>query len=328
MEYKHVPVMLGEAIFYLSPKSGGKYIDCTLGGGGYTLGIAKEIGPEAQILAVDLDKLAINNFKKIIKKESLINIKTVHDNFKNLFTIVKNNWPGFQTTSVAGIVFDLGLSSAQLQDRSRGFSFKLDAPLDMAFGNTTHNSEPFDSAQDGLITHNILNKYKQFNLEKIIKDYGEERYASLIAKGIVEYRRNKKIERTGELVEIIKKAVPERYVNNKKIHFATRTFQAFRIATNDELNSLKEALNASLDLLKPGGRLVMISYHSLEDRIVKQFIRDAGRACICPPEIPICQCQHERQLKKIEKGIIYPTVKEITKNPRARSAKMRVAEKL
>ncbi len=318
MDYKHVPVMLKEVLENLNPKIGENFIDCTLGGGGYSFAIAKLIGKKGKVLATDLDELAINNAKKKIKKDKTTNIILAHDNFKNLSKIFKKYFKEeCKINRVDGIVFDLGLSSAQLEDQSRGFSFKLDAPLIMNFAGKSDND---------LTARDIVNTWSQFELEKIIKEYGEERFAKSISRQIVESRKNKEINTTDELVNIIKSAVPKKYLY-AKIHPATRTFQALRIAVNDELESLRLVLPQALELLKPGGRLVIISFHSLEDRIVKHFFKDEARDCICPPSLPLCQCNHKSQLKIITKKPILPGEEEISKNPRARSAKLRVAIK-
>ena len=308
--------MLDEVVEYLQLKNGDWIIDCTLGGAGYTIRIAKKVLPDGRVFSFDMDGLAILNAKKIIKQEGLNNIEIINDNFKSLREniekcVVEKGDKGF-----SGIVFDLGLSSAQLEDRARGFSFQLDAPLDMAFG---------DGARS---TYEIVNHWHQSEIIRILREFGEERYSPAIAKAIVNLRKEKKIKTTKHLVEIIRMAVPRIYRNNKKIHFATKTFQALRIATNGELDNIKDALPQALSLLKSGGRIVVVSYHSLEDRIVKQFFKKESRDCLCPKEIPICQCVHKAQLKIITKKILTPGDKEVERNPRARSAKMRVAEKI
>lgn len=322
-EYRHVPVMLEEVIQYLNPQPGQRFIDCTLGGAGYTSEIAKRIGQTGRVLSFDLDKMAIENAKERIKKEKLNNIILANENFRNLSKIVKEHFLGAdqetgreEDDKFDGVVFDLGLSSAQLEDKSRGFSFQLDAPLDMAFG------------QEGVETERILSNYKQVDLERIIRDYGEERFARRIAERIVAERKVKQIRTTKELVEIVSKAVPAVYRNNPKIHFATRTFQALRIATNKELENIEEALPQALDVLKEGGKIAVISYHSLEDRIVKNFFRQESRDCVCPTNIPICECGHKARLKIITKKPLLPGGEEIKNNPRSRSAKMRVAQKI
>jgi 16S rRNA (cytosine1402-N4)-methyltransferase len=318
MEYKHVPVMLKEVIEYLKPKEGQVFFDGTLGGGGYTTELARLVGKKGKVLATDMDQLAIDNLKFKIKNLKLTNIELYHGNFKEITQVSKEIFGG--DVRYDGIVLDLGLSGAQLEDRDRGFSFRFDAPLDMAFGQTTRQ-------QDNK-TASILNKWEERDLEKIIREYGEERFSRRIAKAIVSARKNKKIVRTGELVEIIAGAVPAVYKNNQKIHFSTRTFQALRIATNDELVNLEKFLPFALDLLKPGGRLAVVSFHSLEDRIVKNFFKNENRICICPPKAPVCQCNHKARLKIISKKAISPGLEELKNNSRSRSAKLRVAEKI
>ncbi|MDD5031621.1 MAG: 16S rRNA (cytosine(1402)-N(4))-methyltransferase RsmH [Patescibacteria group bacterium] len=317
MEYKHTPVMLKEVIEYLRPRTGQFFIDCTLGGAGYTIEIAKRVGETGRVLAIDLDEMAIANARHLISRLKLTNIILANENFKNLSKIIKTYFKEEnQKDWFSGIVFDLGLSSAQLEDRSRGFSFQLAAPLDMAFGPLTRRR-----------TEEIINNWPEADLEKIIREYGEERFAKNIARAIGERRKKTKIETTDELAEIIEAAVPKKYLNGK-IHPATRTFQALRIATNDELNSLREALPAAVNLLASKGRLAIVSFHSLEDRIVKNFFKEEARDCLCPPSFPICQCGHKASLKIITKKVVRPGEEEIKNNPRSRSAKLRVTEKL
>lgn len=326
MKYEHIPVMLKEALEYLDPKAGQFFIDCTLGGGGYTLELARKVGDKGRVLSIDLDKLAIDNAKLQIANHKLQNVFLIHENFKNLSQIAKDNCEKIRTERFDGLVFDLGLSSAQLQDRARGFSFLVDAPLDMAFGHKQEINER-QRIKTNNDTEFIVNKWSERNLERIIKEFGEERFAKRIAGAIARARRRAPIKTTGELVKIIEAAIPRKFQRGK-IHPATRTFQALRIATNNELDNLIQALPQALELLKPGGKVAVVSYHSLEDRIVKRFFRQEARDCLCPPEIPICQCRHEARLKILTKKPVGPSEEEIKKNPRARSAKMRVAEKL
>ncbi|MCK4553390.1 16S rRNA (cytosine(1402)-N(4))-methyltransferase RsmH [Candidatus Parcubacteria bacterium] len=312
MNYQHIPVMLKEVLEYLDPQPGQYFIDCTLGGAGYTIAIAERVGEKGGVIAIDLDKMAIENAKLQITNYQLHNIILVQDNFKNLSKIAKQY---FKNKKINGIVFDLGLSSAQLKDRNRGFSFQKDALLDMAFG------------QSEISTIDIINKWKKENLEKIIREYGEERFAKRIAQGIVDYRKIKLIKTTGQLVEIIKSVIPKKYQHGK-IHFATRTFQALRIATNNELENLREVLPQAVDLLIDGGRIVVISYHSLEDRIVKRFFKQESKDCICPPNYPACRCQHKARIKILTKKVIRAREEEVRDNPGARSAKLRAVEKI
>lgn len=327
MIYKHVPVMLDEIIKYLNPSLGQYFIDCTLGGGGYTFKIAELVGEKGLVLGIDMDNLAIENAKEKIKINKSTghfngkNIILANDNFKNLKKIVQEKIPQkliFEEkyNIFDGIVFDLGLSSAQLNDSSRGFSFQRNDPLNMAFGDVEDQK-----------TERIINKFNLKALTKIFREYGEEKYAYSIAKGIEKARKEKKIKTTDELVKIISDNVPGSY-KNKKIHFATKVFQALRIATNNELKNIEEVLPQVLKLLKPGGRIAVVSFHSLEDRIVKHFFKKESIDCICPPEIPMCQCDHQKQIKIITKKPLRPSMEEMKVNPRARSALLRVALKI
>jgi 16S rRNA (cytosine1402-N4)-methyltransferase len=328
MDHEHIPVMLDEIIKYLSPNLGQYFIDCTLGGGGYTFKIAEIVGEKGLVLGIDMDKKAIQNVEEKIKitkcpeGKKNKNIILAHDNFKNLQSIIQEKLPEKfiskegEDAIFDGIVFDLGLSSDQLNDQSRGFSFQHNAPLNMAFGDLENKK-----------TERIINKFSLKALTKIFRDYGEEKYAYFIARAIEKTRKEKEIKTTDELVEIIRKNTPPAY-RNKKIHFATKVFQALRIATNNELKNIEEALPFSLDLLKPGAKIVVVSFHSLEDRIVKHFFKKESIDCICPPEAPICQCNHQKQIKIITKKPLRPSAEEVKNNPRARSALLRVAEKI
>ncbi len=320
MKYNHIPVMLKEVLEYLKLRRGQKIIDCTLGGGGYAFAIAKKVGAKGKVVAIDLDKMAIENAREIIKKEKINNVILVNNNFANLKNIVSEHYA--KNVKFDGIVFDLGLSGAQLADRDRGFSFQFDAPLKMEFRKSRRPNSKVE---------HILNWWKEKDIANIIKKYGEERFAYKIAKKIVEYRVHRTIKTTQQLVGIIRSAVPCFY-QNKKIHFATRTFQALRIFTNNELENLEKVLPQAVDLLKKRGKLIVISYHSLEDRIVKRFFYQESRNCICPPEAPLCKCSHKARLKIIKsregKKFIVPSEEEVQANHKARSAKMRVAEKL
>jgi len=316
MEYTHVPVMLKEGIEYLNLKPGQIIVDCTLGGTGYTREIAKLVGEKGKVIAIDADKMAIENAKLQIARDKLKNIILVHDNFRNLQKILEKNEV---EKNISGIIFDLGLSSAQLEDRNRGFSFRVDAPLNMQFA-----SSKFQVTNNTNKTQEIVNFWSEKDLEKIIRDYGEEKYAGRIANAIV---KNRPLRTTKELVDAIMNAVPASY-RRGKIHSATRTFQALRIATNDELKALEEVLPQALKALKFNGRLVVVSYHSLEDRIVKNFFRREAKECICPPENMVCTCGHKPLIKILTKKPITPSEEEINLNIRARSAKLRAAEKI
>ncbi|HTX86598.1 MAG TPA: 16S rRNA (cytosine(1402)-N(4))-methyltransferase RsmH [Candidatus Nanoarchaeia archaeon] len=311
MDFQHTPVMLKEVLEYLRPKSGGYFIDGTLGGGGYTSALAQVAGASGKVLAIDLDKQAIAN----TAEKKLANVILVNDNFANLAEIIAAKFEAGRLFD--GFVLDLGLSSFQLADIRRGFSFREDSPLDMSFGSSGDNQRAKE----------IVNSYREEDLAKIFFQYGEEKHARRIAKGIVERRKLKRIETTGDLVEIIKKAIPRR-LWSEKIHPATKTFQALRLAVNRELENLEKVLPQAVTALKSGGRIAIISFHSLEDRIVKDFFKIESRACLCPPEIPLCRCGHSALLKIVTKKPLTPTEEEIKINPRGRSAKMRVAEKI
>jgi len=295
MIYQHTPVMLSEILEYLQPKTGKKYIDCTLGGAGYTIAIAKLVGGKGQVIGIDLDELAISNAQALINEQKLQNITLINDNFKNLETIISENISA--EAKFDGIVFDLGLSSAQLDDEVRGFSFKGERPLDMSFGPANQKS-----------TEEIVNHYDLLELTRVFREYGEEKHAYRIAKAIVAARRLQRLRTTADLVKVIEEAIPFRY--QSKIHPATRVFQALRMETNEELISLAEVLPGAIKLLKPHGRLVVVSFHSGEDRIVKRFLKG------------------ETNIKILTKRPLIPTETETENNPRARSAKLRAAEKI
>ena len=311
-----MPVMLKEVIEILNPQPGQNFIDCTFGGGGYSKAILNKLGEKGKILAFDLDNLAIANAKLKLKPAIENNqLYLVHENFKNLSAIVKKYFTA--DTKFDGIVFDLGLSSAQLEDQTRGFSFKLaGAPLAMNFG------EPIIETAE-----NIINSWDIKYLSKIFKDYGEDKFAYKIALAIADERKINRIVTTGQLVKIITNAIPKRF-QDKRIHPATRIFQALRLAVNQELENLGDVLPQAVSLLKPGGKLAIISYHSLEDRIVKQYFKKAAKDCLCPPAMPICQCDHRAEIKILTRKVLRPTEEEVLKNPRSRSAKLRVAKKI
>jgi len=299
MDYQHIPVMLPEVIDYLEARPGGKYIDCTLGGSGYTLAIAKMIGPTGKMLAIDLDENALENGRRLITEErqkgiSLPEIELVKGNFKNIKEFAAVIFGAEQ--QVDGIVLDLGLSSFQLSDEERGFSFKSSGPLDMAFGSDGQRS-----------TAQIVNEYSLLELTRIFREYGEEKRAYQLAKAIVAARRVQPIKTAAQLADLIAAQVPARF--RGKIHPATRVFQALRLETNAELESLEEVLPAAVELLVPTGRLVVVSFHSGEDRIVKRFFKNRA------------------DLEILTKRPIPVSAQEAAENPRARSAKLRAAAK-
>ena len=301
----HTPVMLSETLQALAVQPGGRYIDCTLGGGGHAVAILENSSPGGQLLGIDADPTALEKAGQTLEKFQ-DSVRLVNDNFVNLQTISHK----YDFSPVHGILLDLGLSSLQLNGNSRGFSFQQNAPLDMRF-----NPKQKVTAAD------IVNNTSEARLAHLIKTYGEERNSYRIAHGIVKER---PINTTKQLRELIEKIV----VRKGKIHPATKTFQALRIAVNHELEYLETTLKQAVDLLGFQGRLVVITYHSLEDRIVKQFMQKESRACICPPSVPQCVCKHTPHLKLINRKVITPSTEEIDRNPRSRSAKMRIAERI
>jgi len=302
----HKPVLLGKAVEALQAQPGKRYVDCTLGSGGHASAILEKILPDGKFLGIDADPEAINIAKTRLANYTGSTI-IVNDNFANLEAICREN----NFLPVDGILFDLGLSSTQLKISERGFSFQHDGPLDMRLSPT-----------QGLNASDIVNNLPESKLSQIIRAYGEERYSKRIARYIVKGR---PISSTIQLANIVEKAIGS---HRGKIHPATRTFMALRIAVNRELENLVTALKQTINCLDDRGRLVVISYHSLEDRIVKQFMIRESKGCICPPDTPICQCGHIPSLKIISKKAITPSLTEIKLNSRSRSAKLRVAERL
>ena len=302
----HIPVLLNETIEALAVGPGGRYIDCTLGGGGHAAAILDHSSPGGQLLGIDADPRAIE-----IARARLIaygnSVKIINENFVELEAIcIKNDF-----LPVHGILFDLGLSSLQLNGSGRGFSFGHDAPLDMRY-----------SPGQQLSAADIVNTYSEAELAHLIRTYGEEGYSRRIARWILKER---PIRTTLELAQVIERAVGGR---KGRLHPATKTFQALRIAVNHELEYLEAALKQAVSLLGFEGRLVVISYHSLEDRIVKRFMSQESKDCICPPGIPSCVCQHTARLRLVSKRVITPSPAEVESNPRSRSAKLRVAERV
>ncbi|MFC1904610.1 16S rRNA (cytosine(1402)-N(4))-methyltransferase RsmH [Chloroflexota bacterium] len=301
----HTPVLLQETIQALAVQPGGRYIDCTLGGGGHATAILEHSVPGGQLLGIDADPEAMKIARSRLEDYSDSTL-LVNENFINLQAICIK----YDFFPVHGILFDLGLSSLQLGDNARGFSFQHEAPLDMRF-----------SPDQEVTAAGIINTYSETKLTRLIKTYGEEIHSHQIARHIL---RERPIKTTLHLVRVIEQAIGYR---RGRIHPATRTFQALRIAVNQELEHLQEALKQAIDLLGFEGRLAIISYHSLEDRIVKQFMQQESRDCICPPGIPACVCKHTSSLRLISKKVITPSPIEVKLNPRSHSAKLRVAER-
>lgn len=309
---RHVPVLLDETLDLLSPKPGGTYIDCTLGGGGHAEAILERSSPDGRLLGLDADPRTLPIAERRLSRFSG-RFVLVHANFSNLEGVAR--WNGFAT--VDGILFDLGVSSYQLDLAERGFSFRTDAPLDMRFD----PSQPTTAAD-------LVNTLDADELASLLFRYGEEPRARAISRAIVEARRRKPIQTGGELAAIVERVVPRGRADRKRVHPATQTFMALRLAVNRELETLEVALPQATELLRPGGRIVVISFHSLEDRIVKRFFADAARGCICPPELPVCACGREPTLRVLTRKVVMSSVEEQRRNPRSRSARLRAAERL
>jgi 16S rRNA (cytosine1402-N4)-methyltransferase len=308
MEFSHVPVMLEECLEALQLKPNGIYVDCTLGGAGHSYEILTR-GKNISLIGIDRDSDALRASKK--RLASFKKVTYVHDNFKNLDQILTEQ----KIDKVDGILVDLGVSSYQLDNKDRGFSFREDAKLDMRMNQSQK-----------LSAYDVVNTYTQDNLRDIIKDYGEERFAQSIAKHIVIEREKKPIETTFELRDVILKSVP-RYKGHDGSSNVQRTFQAIRIEVNSELDGLAKFLEEATERLNVHGRLVVMSFHSLEDRIVKHTFRDLSTDCICPPEIPVCICNHRAKAKIIGKMVV-ASQKEIAINSRSASAKLRILERI
>jgi len=309
--FHHISVFAEEAVTALKPQPERVYVDCTLGGAGHSGRILEASSPTGRLIAIDQDLTAIANAKEILAPyEGRFTI--VHSNFRRLKEIVAE----LGLEGVDGVLFDLGVSSPQLDVGERGFSYQHDAPLDMRMDKTQK-----------FTAHMLVNNWSQDEIMRILYEYAEEKWAKRIAEFIVRERKTAPIETTGQLVDIIKAAIPAA-ARREGPHPAKRTFQAIRIAVNDELNVFAEAINQAIDVLNPGGRVAVITFHSLEDRIAKQALQEAARGCICPPELPICQCDNEPKVKLVTRKPIMPSEEELAHNPRARSAKLRIAEKL
>ena len=309
--YTHRPVLLDECIEGLNIRPDGIYLDGTLGRAGHSREIARRLSGSGRLICVDRDQAALDAAQERLG-EWMDRVTLVHSNFDRVDEILD----GLGLRGADGMLFDLGVSSPQLDDGSRGFSYMADAPLDMRM-----------DQGDSLTAAQVVNTWSQGELKRILEQYGEERYAPAIAAAIVRRRADKPIGTTLELVEVVKEAMPAR-ARKEKQHPAKRTFQAIRIAVNDELGSVERMLRQAVPALNPGGRLAVITFHSLEDRIVKTGLADFAKGCICPPDFPVCVCGRKPQVRLVNKKPILPSEQEIQENPRARSAKLRVAEKL
>ncbi|OIO45614.1 MAG: 16S rRNA (cytosine(1402)-N(4))-methyltransferase [Parcubacteria group bacterium CG1_02_37_51] len=307
----HIPVLLSELIAGLKVQPNKDYVDCTLGAGGHAKEVLRLNGPEGKLYGIDADPRALTLAAGHLE-EFTDRVIYINENFRSLEEIINKN--KIKTKILGGIYIDLGLSSMQLASTD-GFSFKGDAELNMSFGATS-----------SLTAAEIINNWSEEEIGKIIRDYGEERNWRLITQAIVETRKENPITHTTQLVEIITSVKRRR--KKDKIHPATKTWQAFRIAVNDELNNVQDFLPQAVKALPSRGRLAVIAYHSLEDRIVKNYFRQQAKDCICPPEFPECICQHQQTVKLITKKPIKPSNEEIITNPRSRSARLRIIEKI
>jgi 16S rRNA (cytosine1402-N4)-methyltransferase len=306
----HVPVLAEEVRESLAVRPGETVVDATFGAGGHASLLATDLHGRGKLIAIDRDPAARDYFEGFERRAGGLNARLLRGDFGVVLAQLASN--GARADAV---LLDLGVSSMQLDRPERGFSYRTDAPLDMRM----------DPMQE-LTARELVNEWPERDLVTIFRRYGEERYAQQIARAIARRRRERPFERSGDLVDVIKAAIPApaRFGDG---HPAKRVFQALRIAVNDELASLEQALPAALDLLRPGGRLAVISFHSLEDRIVKQFLRERERGCTCPPDFPVCICGHEPELRAIQRRPVRPSEAEIAANPRAASARLRAAVK-
>ena len=311
MEFKHTSVLLEECIGNLHINPCGVYVDGTLGGGGHAFEICRRLSEGGTLIGIDRDRDALSAAEERLSSFSCRRI-FVQSNYAQIKQILQE----LDMDHIDGALLDLGVSSFQLDNSQRGFSYMQDAPLDMRM-----------NRDDGFTAYDVINGYDRQELSRIISAYGEEKWASRIASFIVNARKNGPIETTGQLVEVIKAAIPAK-ARREGPHPAKRTVQAIRIEVNDELAQLKEAIDAFCDVLAPGGRLCVISFHSLEDRIVKEIMAKRANPCTCPPEFPVCVCGKKPDVIRITRKPILPGEQEIEENPRSRSAKLRVCEKI
>ncbi|MEK6726092.1 MAG: 16S rRNA (cytosine(1402)-N(4))-methyltransferase RsmH [Deltaproteobacteria bacterium] len=311
MEASHIPVLLNEALEFLEPESGGIYVDGTLGMGGHTSEILKRSYPDGRVIGIDRDTEALK-IASVRLQEFGDRVSLMHGNFSEMGRIAHE----LGIKEVDGILLDVGVSSLQIDTDIRGFSFLRDAPLDMRMDTTC-----------GITAGDIVNNYSPKELQELLWKFGEESYARRIVREIIKAREISRIATTRELARIVERSIPRRDWP-REIHPATKTFQALRIAVNDELGSLERGLDAGMTILKSGGRFCVVSFHSLEDRIVKNRFRDWEKPCICPPSLPVCNCGKVKTARVLTKKAVKASDDEITANPRARSARLRVAEKI
>jgi 16S rRNA (cytosine1402-N4)-methyltransferase len=309
--FVHETVLLHEAVDGLEIKPDGTYVDCTLGGAGHSRLIAERLGPSGTLVGLDQDPSALDHARRRLE-QAACRVHLVRTNFRHVGQVARD----LELGSVDGILFDLGVSSPQLDQAERGFSYHQDAPLDMRM----------DPRQEWSAFH-VVNEWPEEELARILHEYGEEKFSRRIAGEIVKERKKRTIKTTLELVDIIKRAIPAP-ARRTGPHPARRSFQAIRIAVNDELNAFRDALIQAVELLRPQGRICVITFHSLEDRICKQFFQKQAEACVCPPQFPVCVCGKRPILRVVTRKPVLPSDEEIERNPRARSAKLRIAEKM
>jgi 16S rRNA (cytosine1402-N4)-methyltransferase len=309
----HLPVLAEEVVTMLAPAPGSLQIDATVGGGGHTERILEAANPDGRLLGIDADGAAIARVRRRLRPRYGDRLVLRRANFRDLATVA----PAAGFTVVDGCLFDLGLSSYQLADTGRGFGIRAGGPLDMRF-----------DASRGRPASELLAALDVAELTALLRQYGEEPFAGRVARAIVEARRSEPLRTADQLATLIERVAPGRAPGRRRIHPATRTFQALRIAVNAELDALEAGLRAAVDLLRPNGRLVVLSYHSLEDRIVKRFFRAERRGCVCPPEAPVCVCGRLPRLRLVAPKGITAGPAELARNPRARSARLRAAERI
>ena len=312
-EMRHVPVMADEVLTMLAPRAGSLHIDATVGGGGHAERILAASDPDGRLLGLDADGAAIASVRRRLGRRFGRRLRLRQANFREIGRVAPEEGFG----AVDGCLFDLGLSSDQLADAERGFGIRTGGPLDMRFD--TSRGRPVAE---------LLATLSADELVALLRRYGEEPFAGRIARAIVEARRTAPIRTAEELAALVERAAPARAPGRRRVHPATRVFQALRIAVNEELEALEEGLAAAVVLLRPGGRLVVLSYHSLEDRIVKHFLQAERRGCTCPPESPVCVCGRQPRLRLVTPKGLVPADAEVEANPRSRSARLRAAERL
>ncbi len=316
MQFRHTPVMVREVLSYLDCKPGDLVADCTLGGAGHSRAILEHILPGGMLIGIDQDKDAVRHAAEVPDMARSC-VRLFHDNFENLPSILSQIGSQIGIFALDGVLADLGLSQYQIEASGRGFSFRQHEPLDMRM-----NADADVTAGD------IVNAESEERLEFIFRKYGEERWAGRIARRIVAARAGKTIRTARELADLVEAAVPRRDAARRKIHPATKVFMALRIAVNRELDILDDFIIAAVESLKPGGRICIVSFHSLEDRIIKTRFLEMAKACVCPPDFPQCVCRRQPQIRVLTRKVVRPAADEIDVNPMARSARLRAAEKL